>query len=130
MQHVLTSVAPLHMMGGLVKFGGEIQLTASRVNTSDGASALLCKLYTSPDFEVPLDSTYLVCSLVRETEEEEEFESTLVRRTTYNARTHDVPHLIELPANDDDDRLRVYVELKVQGVPESMVRGPRLSFCV
>ncbi len=117
------------MMGGLVKFGGEIQLTASRVNTGEGGAAFLCKLYTSPDFEVPLDSTYLVCSLVRETEEEEEFESTLVRRTIYNARTHDVPHLIELP-DDDNDRLRVYVELKVRGVPESMVRGPRLSFCV
>lgn len=128
MQHVLTSVAPLQMMGGLVKFGGEIQLTTSRVHTSDGA-AFVCKLYTSPDFEIPLDSTYLVCTLVRETEKEEGFfESTLVRRTAYNARTHDVAHLIELP--DDDDRLRVYVELKVQGIPESMVRGPRLSFCV
>ena len=116
------------MLGGIVRFGGEMQITASRVENA-GAPAALIKIYPSPDFEIPLDSTYLLCTLVRETMVSGGFESTVVRRTTYNARTPDVPHLIDLPESaTDDDRLRMYVEIKVPGVP--MTRGPSLAFCV
>lgn len=129
MHHVLTSVAPLHMLGGLVRFGGEVQLTATRVDNA-GSSAALVKVYTSPEFEIPLDSTYLLCTLVRESMDSSGVESVVVRRTTFNARTIDVPHLIDLPSSEEDGRLRMYIEMKVHGVPMGMVRGPSLAFCV